>query len=320
MRNVIGFAGSILACGVFAGTAAAQPVSVGTNPQGSVGYAIGSAVAKVITENSKVQARAIGYGGSNATLPRVNAGQLEFAAQDVISVLWARAGKGIFKGKANDNIRVVAVLAPFQVGLMVGADTGIKTIQDLKGKPFPTDYTSQKIISLMLDTWLEMAGMKIDDLRRVPTPHFARGVDYYKQGKVVGVPVAPSSGKVREGHAARPITYVSLPSSPKAEKILQERLPGTYLAEVKPARHLPGVNKPTLMLGYNYLLVAGANVPDDVVYQATKALSANKKALAEASRPLRGFHRKRMVDKKLMSIYHPGAVKFYKEAGLWPEK
>ena len=203
---------------------------------------------------------------------------------------------------------------------MVAKDSGIKSIHGLKGQPFPTGYTSQRIISLMLGTWLEMAGMSVEDLKGVPTPNFARGIDYYKAGQVIGGAVAPGSAKVREGNAARPVTYISLPDSPKALEILQRRLPGTYLATVKPARHLAGLNSPTIMLGYDYLLVVNAKVPDDVVYQIVKALSANKKALAAAARPLRGFFRDRMVAKNVASIYHPGAIKFYKEAGLWGNK
>ncbi|HUT50576.1 MAG TPA: TAXI family TRAP transporter solute-binding subunit [Alphaproteobacteria bacterium] len=320
MVRSFGILAGVCAAALIGGTAHSQTVSIGANPQGSVGYAIGSAVAKVISEHSKLNARAIGYGGSSATLPRVDAGSLEMAAQDVISVLWARAGKGIFKGKPRPNIRVVTVLTPFRVGLMVGKDTGIKSIQGLKGQAFPTGFTSQRIISLMLGTWLQMAGMTVKDLKGVPTPNFARGIDYYKAGKVVGGAVAPGSAKVREGNAARPVHYISLPDTPKALEILQRRLPGTYLATVKPARHLAGVDAPTIMLGYDYLLVANAKVPDDVVYRAVKALSANKKALAAAARPLRGFDRNRMVAKNLAAIYHPGAIKFYKEAGLWGKK
>ena len=64
--------------------------------------------------------------------------------------------------------------------------------------------------------------------------------------------------------------------------------------------------------------VTGAHVSEDVVYKTTKTLYNNKKALALAFGVFN-----RMVPKEMPSKhsnpYHPGAIKVYKEVGLWPQ-
>ena len=58
---------------------------------------------------------------------------------------------------------------------------------------------------------------------------------------------------------------------------------------------------------------------NDVVYKTTKTLYNNKKALAQAFGVFNRMKPKSMPAKH-SNPYHPGAVKFYKEIGLWPPK
>ena len=67
---------------VIAGNAAAQTVSIGTNPQGSLAYAVGAAISKVAIEKGDVQMRVVPQGGPNVVVPLVNAGELEFSIAD----------------------------------------------------------------------------------------------------------------------------------------------------------------------------------------------------------------------------------------------
>ena len=92
--------------------------------------------------------------------------------------------------------------------------------------------------------------------------------------------------------------------------------PGSFFATVKPSKRMPYIEKPTTMLGFDYLLLAGKHVSDEIAYKAAKALHDNKKALIAGHGVFRQFQPKQMAKEGVGVDYHPGAVKFYKEAGV----
>jgi hypothetical protein len=67
------------------------------------------------------------------------------------------------------------------------------------------------------------------------------------------------------------------------------------------------------------VLNVNAKVPDDVVYKVVKAIHGNKKELVATFRPFGLFNPAKMGKPSLGVEFHPGAVKFYKEAGLWQQ-
>ena len=65
------------------------------------------------------------------------------------------------------------------------------------------------------------------------------------------------------------------------------------------------------------MLFAGKHVSDDVTYRVAKAMHDHKKALVGASPMWRGFNPKGMSKKQGDLQYHPGAIKLFKEKGIW---
>lgn len=305
----------------FAATSAAraETVGIGTLPQGSLGFAIASAVAKTATENSDLQVRAVGLGGSNVSIPQVNSGEIEFVTSNTIEAEYAYKGTGNFDGHANTDIRMVTALVPFRVGIMVRKDSPYQSLKDLKGKPFPTDYTSQKLVEAFLEAMLAAEGMSVADLERVPVPNFIKGTELLTAGKVEGALLAPGSAVVKKADAEVGIRFLSLPTDENAAKALREIAPNAYLAKVEPGAQSAGVVEPVTLMGYEYTVLAGKDVAEDTVYKLVKALAENEKALAESHGIFKQFDPARMAV-ALDVPYHPGAIKFYKEQGVWPPK
>lgn len=294
----------------------AQTVSIGALPTGSLSYGIASGVAKVIADKASLNTRAVGVGGSNIFIPQVAQGKLDMSTANSIEATFAKKGTGTFDGHANPNLMAIARLLEFQTGFMVRKDSDIQKITDFKGKPFPSGFTSQKIIGIQVGAIFKAEGMNWDDIEPVPVPNFVRGTDEFVAGKAVGSYLAPGSAIVRKANAAVGIRFLSLEASPEKEKILQEMAPGTYFTTVKPSKQLPYIEKPTTMLGFDYLLLGGKHVSEEVAYKSAKALYENKAALIEAHGVFRGFDPKLMAKPGVGVDYHPGAVKFYKEVGV----
>ena len=300
-----------------AGAASAQSVSIGTLPQGSLAYGITSSVAKVISDNSDLITRAVGIGGSNIYIPQVNNGKLEMSTANAVEANFALNGTGTFPGKAHPNLRILTRLLTFQVGFMVRKESDIQAITDFKGRRFPSGFTSQKIVETLVRAAFATEGMSFKDVKGVPVPNFIRATDQLVSGKVEGSFLAPGSGVVRKANAKVKIRFLSLAQSPENAKTISRIAPGAFYTVVKPVKRMPYVEKPTTMLGFDYLIIAGTHVSNSVAYKAVKALYANKKGLIAGHGVLRGFSPKLMGKKGIGVDYHPGAVKFYKEAGVW---
>jgi TRAP-type uncharacterized transport system substrate-binding protein len=94
-----------------------------------------------------------------------------------------------------------------------------------------------------------------------------------------------------------------------------------YPALVRPSEANYGIVGPSTLLAIDFVLMTNKNVPDDLIYQICKSLYGGKNALTASFRPLgAGFEQSKMAKPLTTGEYHPGAIKFYKEAGLWPPK
>lgn len=297
-----------------ASPAIAQTISIGTSPQGSSSYLTGAAVAKVASEAANIRARVVPQGGSLVAIPLIDKGQLTFAIVTSPPLAIAWAGGGPFKGKKQQNVRVVTVLRTLRTALMTRKDSGIKTVADIKGKRVAAGFPRSRTAGLMMLAKLAAANVSMKDVKPIPVPTGVRGVADLMAGKLDVTSFSLTSGKTREAHAAVGIRFISIPDTPASVKAMLTVLPGTFIETVKPSPQYPGITGPTNILAAKYLLVVSAKASDDLVYKMTKALHDNKKMLVGAFKAMAGFVPGKMrVDVGVP--YHPGALKYYKEIG-----
>ena len=309
-------AATIAATALAAAGASAQTVSIGTNPQGSLAYATGAGVAKVAIENAGVKMRVVPQGGPVVTLPLLNDGELDFTISVSVVTAFAKSGGAMFKGRKQENVRIVASLFPLVVGWYVRDDSPIKTIADLKGKRVPSRYTKQKIAGLFARALLATGGVTEKDVTGVPVPNGVRGVQDFMEGKVDAANFSLSSGKTRQAHAAvGGIRVLSAEMNDRTQAILRMIAPGAVLGTIQPSPVYPGVKGPTNVLIAPFIVNASTKTPAETVYKVVKALHANKKKLVTAHKSFGGFDPAK-INRDLGLPYHPGAQKFFKEAGL----
>ena len=294
----------------------AQTVSIGTNPQGSLAYATGAGVAKVAIEDADVKMRVVPQGGPVVTLPLLNNGELDFTISVSVVTAFASSGGAMFKGRKQENVRMVASLFPLIVGWYTRADSPIKRISDLKGKRVPSKYTKQKIAGLFGQAMLATEGITMKDVTGVPVPNGVRGVEDFMGGKVDAVNFSLSSGKTRQAHASvGGIRVLSARITPETQAIVRKIAPGAVLDTIQPSPRFPGVSGPTNTLVAPFIVNASTKTPNEMVYKVVKALYAGKKKLITAHKAFGGYSPKK-INRDVGLKYHPGAVKFFKEAGL----
>ncbi|MDF0595240.1 TAXI family TRAP transporter solute-binding subunit [Psychromarinibacter halotolerans] len=298
-------AGSL--AGALAGGAQAQTLGIGTMGQGTSGYSMGSAIAKVLADNG-VNALVQPSAGTSAYLPLIDMGELDLGIANAIEVAEAMTGTGVFEGKQLANIAPAARLYPFHVGVFVRDDSGIETIADLAGKSVTYGYTSQVTINRVVDAILASAELSEADVTPVMVPNVVRGAEDFAAGRADGAFFAIGSGKVTETDAAvGGLHFVPVPDDEASVARLQEIVPQAYVTTIEPADNRTGVDEAMPVMAYDYMLVVGAHVPDETVGEIVTILRDNADVLAESFGGFRGMD----PDDMIVDIdvpYHPGAV------------
>lgn len=304
------------------GSAVAQTVGIGTSTPGSFYHSMGSAIAKVITQKAGVSARVQPFSSAGVYFPAVNGGDLELGLGNIYELLLAMKGEGHFKGRTNANLRLISITSPLRVAVFVKKDSPIKTIADLKGKRVPDGYNQQRIIIPLMAAEYETAGMTSKDIVPVPVPTVARGADDFMAGRADALFFALGSGKVAEAEAAvGGIRALDIPNTPQNLAAIRKHVPPAYLRLEQPAKNLPGIVGPTHVIAYDAIFMTNAQMNEDAVYRITKAMWEDVDELKRSYAGFALFGRETMAKKHGAPIaYHPGAIKFYTEKGVWPPK
>lgn len=222
----------------------------------------------------------------------------------------------MFKDRPQPGAKMVAALYNLNVGFFVRADSDIKTLEDLRGRAVAAAFTKQKVLAQMQKAILATANMSLDDIVEVPVPSGVRGVDDFIAGKVEAGLFSLTSGKVLQAAASvGGIRWLPIPVDDEAQAKLKAIAPGSYIEVIEPAENRPGIEEPVGLFAGPYLLLAGDNTPEDLVYEVTKALHGGKDALAASNKTFETFKPEAMAPDLDIEL-HPGAVRFYREIGL----
>ena len=318
-KNLLGT--TVLLCA--ASVASAQVVGVATNPQGSLYYSVGAAVAGVVQQKGGMPARVQPMSGSSAYAPLVGRGQVEFGLMNAIDVVNAYKGIINFKDRSNPEIRLVGALFPIVIGVAVPNDSPIKSMSELKGLRMPSQFTAQSTFAFVQDAVLATGGLSIADMKPFPVADFTKGVVALGDGKVDAATCGLGTGVSQEVNVALSsrggLRFLPLGDRPEDLAAMRKVFASAYSKVFEPSPGYPGIVAPTRLMLYPAFLVTSTHVSADVVYKVTKAIYENKAVLEAASAIMKTF------DPSVMAMtnavpYHPGAERFFKEAKQWPPK
>jgi TRAP transporter TAXI family solute receptor len=188
---------------------------------------------------------------------------------------------------------------------------------DLKGKRVSSGFNAQKTIGRIISAHLANAGLSYKDVIGVPAPNVSRAAEDFENGKVDVLFFALGSAVIKQASAAvGGLRVLPIDDSPEAIKRMQTILPGSYMTIVKPGPAFDGISKPTKVIAFDMVLSTSTAVPENVVYKTVKTLYENKAALTAAFKPFQNFDPSGIAKPVVDVKYHPGAIKFFKEAGI----
>jgi len=293
----------------------AELAALGSTARGGTSQ-IGRTLAAAISEVGELQIRPQELANTADYIPLVNAGEIEFGIANVVQLTYAVNGTGMSEGRPNANLKMVATLMPFRSAYIVRKDSDIESVEDLKGRRVPV-FADKALGDYVTKGYFANANMSLDQVDGVAVPNFPRMWASFAEGSADVAIVVVGAANSREYDASFGIRYLSFENTPEALARTRKFLPQMYLQEM-PAGSVPGIDKPTNVNVFDYTLFAGKDVSDDMVYKSVKALWEKEADLLAAGPFWNGFMKEKMST-PLGLTYHPGAIKFYKEMGVWIE-
>ena len=312
--RLAGAAAAKLNCGPVTNKSEDLPrsIAIGTNPAGTGAHALGSGLAAVASKATSVTGKVQPYNGPNAWMTLMENGELEYGIINILDSKMAATGTGNYK-KAYPSLRVAqGGVFPFTVSLVVRDKSDIKQLADLKGKRMAWDFGGHAINQTWQNAMLEMAALTGKDVKQVRFSNLNEAVRAVAEGKVDSSIVALGIGLVEEVNAMEPVRFLSLPDTPEANKIL-----ASYGAKIVKAAPATGVKGETHVIGYPLQLATSTKVSEKTVYTMAKAWWENLAELQTIHPLFKRWTKDHQALTNFTIPYHPGAIKFFKEVGVW---
>jgi len=307
----------VMASLMIAGPALTQEktnVVLGSSSVGGSYYMYAGGLATFVNDNSDtlvVTAQTTRGSVENARL--LASGRLDFGFANGGVVYEQNVGKGQFVDAAADSIRGIAIVDIAPLHLVTFADSGIKTLGDLRDKRVSVGAPGSGSANTTANL-LEAADLaSAIDVRNLGFDESAANMrdgnlDAFSASSSLPMPA------VLDLATSRDIALLGIDNQVAAN--LQEISPA-YQKVTIPAGTYPGVDADVASVGVPSMLITRADIPDDVVYELVSQIFADEaetymRNVYNAWSPYPGEGAFGVVGIPL----HPGAERFYREKGM----
>jgi uncharacterized protein len=307
-------AAAMVAVALFAmpGARAQSFINILTGGTSGVYYPLGVAIGKIYGDkipNVKTQVQATKASVENLILLQQGRGELAFTLGDSLKAAWEGDEEAGFKSRL-DKLRTLGAIYPNYIQIVATAESGIKTLADLKGKSLSvgapksgTELNSRAILAA--------AGMSYKDMGKVEYLPFAESVDLMKNRQLNATLQSAGLGvaSLKDLSTSTDINVVAVP------KEIVDKIGPPFVAVTIPANTYTGQDKdvPTAAV-VNYLVTSSA-VSDDLAYQMTKLIYESLPELANSHAAGKEIKLETAATGSPVPL-HPGAIRYYKEKGL----
>ena len=287
-------------------------INILTGGTSGVYYPLGVAIGKIYSDkipNVKTQVQATKASVENLILLQQGRGELAFTLGDSLKAAWEGDEEAGFKSKL-DRLRTIGAIYPNYIQIVATADSGIKTLADLKGKSLSvgapksgTELNSRAILAA--------AGMTYKNMGKVEYLPFAESVDLMKNRQLNAALQSAGLGvaSLKDLSTSTEITVVSVP------KAIVDKIGPPFVPATIPAHTYSGQDKdvPTAAV-VNYLVTSSA-VSDDLAYQMTRLIFESLPELVNAHAAGKEIKLDTAATGSPVPL-HPGAIRYYREKGV----
>lgn len=294
-------------------------VTIGTGGITGVYYPTGGAIAKIVNQKKKeygIRCTVESTGGSVYNVNAIMSGDLEFGVVQSDRQYQAINGLEEWKDNPQKDLRAIFSIHPESVTLVATVESGIMKIEDLKDKRVNIGNPGSGQLQNSIDA-LEAVGLNYEKDIKAEQVKASEAPGLLQDGRIDAFfyTVGHPSGAFKEATAgATKVRFVPI-AGPGIDTLIKEK---PYYAKATVAvKNYPGASNDTDVetFGVKATFVTSAKVPDDVVYAITKEVFENFEDFKKLHPAYEVLTKENMLE-GLSAPIHPGAMKYYKEAGM----
>lgn len=287
---------------------------------GSSGFVEASAIADAFGKTYGTRVRLMPSGTSIARLLPLKTGRAQYGwlADELYF-----ATEGTYDFAAADwgpqDLRVLAG-RPSTFGLATAANSGIATVAEVKGKRVPR-IKANPSINIKVEAMLAFGGLSWDDVKVVEVPSYGAALQALVDGQVDVAGTTPTAAALYELESQRGIAWVPLPKDNAAGWKAITSVADFFAPVTATAGAGLSPQKPAELFAVRYPMISVyANATDDDVYQFLKALDQTYGLYQGATSAMPAWRMSEAGTAPSDAPFHPGAVRYLKEIGVWTDK
>ncbi len=308
----------LAAMGGSATVSAQEFITIGTGGVTGVYYPTGGAICRLVNKNRKehgIRCSVESTGGSVYNLNTIRAGELDMGVAQSDWQFHAYNGTSKFKDVgANKDLRAVFSVHPEPFTVVARAGSGIKDFNDLKGKRVNIGNPGSGQRGT-IEVLMKAKGWTVDDFALASELKASEQASALCDNKIDAMVyvVGHPSGAIKEATTSCDSVLVNV-SDADVAKLIKDN--SYYRTATIPAGMYRGNDAATETFGVGATFVSSANVPEKVVYEVVKAVFENFDTFRKLHPAFANLKKEQMVKDGLSAPLHPGAEKYFKEAGL----
>ena len=312
-------AGALLVGGSLASASAQTFITIGTGGVTGVYYPTGGAICRLVNKDRSdhgIRCSVESTGGSVYNVNTIRAGELDMGVVQSDVQYNALNGEGEeFEGAGPfEDLRAVFSVHPEPFTVVARADSGIETFDDLKGKRVNVGNPGSGQRATM-EVLMDAKGWTMDDFALASELKSAEQAQALSDNKIDAIvfTVGHPSGSIQEATTTVDARLIPV-SGPEVEELVKNN--PYYSTATIPGGMYRGTDQDVETFGVKATFVSSAAVPDEVVYAVTRAVFENFEDFKKLHPAFANLEKEDMVSRALSAPLHPGAEKYYKEAGL----
>ncbi|WP_271411108.1 TAXI family TRAP transporter solute-binding subunit [Pseudomonas sp. Q1-7] len=288
-------------------------INILTGGTSGVYYPIGVGLSQIYgsgIDGAKTSVQATKASVENLNLLQAGRGELALALGDSVSDAWTGVEEAGFKSPLK-KLRAIAATYPNYIQIVASKDAGIKTLADLKGKRISVGAPKSGT-ELNARAIFAAAGLSYEDMGKVEFLPYAESVELIKNRQLDATLQSSGLGMaaIRDLAATMPINFVEVPA-----EVTAKVGSAAYQPAIIPAKTYDGQDVDVATVAITNILVSHEGVSDELAYQMTKLMFDNLDRLANSHAAAKDI-KLETAAQNLPIPLHPGAERFYKEAGV----
>ena len=292
-------------------------IAIGSNPAGTNYFVVAGGIAKLLQEEAQIPVTVRPFSGSSVYIPMLQRGEIALGINTQLDTYVAYSGLEPYPASMT-NLRLLIKLMPILDNYLVRADSDVRTIADLRGRRVITAVRSNVVLERWHLALLATGGLAPGDVEDVSVGNLPGAIRMLTEGRVDAASTGLYSALALQANSTirGGVRFIGLG---REESALFDSVPVAKVDLVEPKSVSVGIREPTRLARFESYLNTGSHISDEDAYRLVKILHEQWESLRRDYALLSSVSSEMTAPADSPHPYHPGAVQYFREAGLWTD-